>query len=624
MTTRALQLLECTMELSMRPKSKDRQKLIARVINEVADRLCTDCGELEDPVSVLREIADEVEAVVGVSKEERPALRGLRVVHAGDKCLVACQGSGAEPATDRKGLFRIEVTDLAEVEVGAFLDSDGAAMAAFLNPGGSRAVHLGLRRDTGAFVKREATKKTLRGDVLVEVGRLELGEPNVEVLNGCVAEVACLFLGGFNLFWERDPAWTVGVGGQVDHGAATILHVAVEAGLGRVAEEGRQRIEILLRERVELVVVALGAVGRQAEVDPAHRLDAVGGVVGEVLLDDRAALVGRHVAALQARGDQLGFGRVRQEVAGELFDREGVEGLVAIEGLDHPVTVGPHRALRVALEAVGVGVAGEVEPLHRHVLTVVRGGEETVEGLGPGFRRVIGEESLQVGVGGWQAGEVEGGAAKERGLRGVAVGLESLGGERSREESIDGVAAGRNLRDGRLDRNLEGPVTLVFGAFFDPLFDEGDLGFGEHLMELRRRHVVVRVVGAQTLHYFAFFRVARQDRRFAGLAALARRLERIQTELTLDLVLVGAVTGVARVREDRADVAIELNLLGGSGECPEQAGGDETKAGKAHGVSVMGQLRRPRVHSNVQLIKNPSFEGFWRGDGGGLTWPPGP
>ncbi len=62
-TQRALQILESTMELSMRPKSKDRQKLIARVINEVADRLCTDCGELEDPVSVLREIADEVESL---------------------------------------------------------------------------------------------------------------------------------------------------------------------------------------------------------------------------------------------------------------------------------------------------------------------------------------------------------------------------------------------------------------------------------------------------------------------------------------------------------------------------------------------------------------------------------
>ena len=63
MTTRALQILESTMELTLRPKSGDRQKLIARVINEVADRLCTDCGELEDPIEILREIADEVEAL---------------------------------------------------------------------------------------------------------------------------------------------------------------------------------------------------------------------------------------------------------------------------------------------------------------------------------------------------------------------------------------------------------------------------------------------------------------------------------------------------------------------------------------------------------------------------------
>jgi len=63
MTTRALQILESTMELTLRPKSGDRQKLIARVINEVADRLCTDLGELEDPVFVLREIANEVETL---------------------------------------------------------------------------------------------------------------------------------------------------------------------------------------------------------------------------------------------------------------------------------------------------------------------------------------------------------------------------------------------------------------------------------------------------------------------------------------------------------------------------------------------------------------------------------
>jgi hypothetical protein len=35
--------------------------VIAAAIREVADRLCTDLGELESPIDKLREIADEVE-----------------------------------------------------------------------------------------------------------------------------------------------------------------------------------------------------------------------------------------------------------------------------------------------------------------------------------------------------------------------------------------------------------------------------------------------------------------------------------------------------------------------------------------------------------------------------------
>lgn len=36
---------------------------VAEVIRSCADRLCTDWGELEDPVEILRELADEVEAL---------------------------------------------------------------------------------------------------------------------------------------------------------------------------------------------------------------------------------------------------------------------------------------------------------------------------------------------------------------------------------------------------------------------------------------------------------------------------------------------------------------------------------------------------------------------------------
>jgi hypothetical protein len=63
MTIRAQQILDATLPYTLRPKSKDRQKLIACVIREVADRLCTDLAELQHPYDVLMEIADEVDSL---------------------------------------------------------------------------------------------------------------------------------------------------------------------------------------------------------------------------------------------------------------------------------------------------------------------------------------------------------------------------------------------------------------------------------------------------------------------------------------------------------------------------------------------------------------------------------
>ena len=63
MTTRAQQIVEATLPYTLRPKQGDRQKVVACVIREVADRLSTDLGELQCPIEVLREIAGEVEAL---------------------------------------------------------------------------------------------------------------------------------------------------------------------------------------------------------------------------------------------------------------------------------------------------------------------------------------------------------------------------------------------------------------------------------------------------------------------------------------------------------------------------------------------------------------------------------
>ena len=63
MTERAQKILDATLPYTLRPKSKDRQKVISAAIREVAVRLCTDLAELECPIDKLREIADEVEAL---------------------------------------------------------------------------------------------------------------------------------------------------------------------------------------------------------------------------------------------------------------------------------------------------------------------------------------------------------------------------------------------------------------------------------------------------------------------------------------------------------------------------------------------------------------------------------
>jgi hypothetical protein len=63
MTIRAEQIVNATLELTLRPQSEDRKKVVACVIREVADRLCTDWAEGQMPQDVLYEIADEVEAL---------------------------------------------------------------------------------------------------------------------------------------------------------------------------------------------------------------------------------------------------------------------------------------------------------------------------------------------------------------------------------------------------------------------------------------------------------------------------------------------------------------------------------------------------------------------------------
>ena len=149
--------------------------------------------------------------------------------------------------------------------------------------------------------------------------------------------------------------------------------VEEEVGVVLVVEEGQQPVVVALRDRVELVVVALAAADGQAEPDAAGGVDAIDdGLDAELFHIDAAFFVNEGVA-VEAGGDALAPGGVRQQVAGQLLDRELVERQVGVQGGEYPVAVRPDRPRRIDAEAVAVGVPGQVQPDAAPPLAVVRG-----------------------------------------------------------------------------------------------------------------------------------------------------------------------------------------------------------------------------------------------------------
>ena len=61
MTYRAEQIWEAFKCELTSPPTEDMREALATAIMIVADRLCTDVGEIECPVEVVRQIADELE-----------------------------------------------------------------------------------------------------------------------------------------------------------------------------------------------------------------------------------------------------------------------------------------------------------------------------------------------------------------------------------------------------------------------------------------------------------------------------------------------------------------------------------------------------------------------------------
>ncbi len=141
-------------------------------------------------------------------------------------------------------------------------------------------------------------------------------------------------------------------------------------------EDAGEPVVIFDRDGIDFVVVATGASDGHAEKGAAHRV--------HLFVDNVAAhLVGviasEHFGSdrKKTQPDGLGtfFGEVYggEEVAGQLLDDESLEGFIIVEGGDDVIAVAPGgRMGDVFVHAIGVGVAGDVEPVLSPAFAVVR------------------------------------------------------------------------------------------------------------------------------------------------------------------------------------------------------------------------------------------------------------
>ena len=263
------------------------------------------------------------------------------------------------------------------------------------------------------------------------------------------------------------------------------------------------------------MIVAAGALEGEAEEGGGEGLHAVRHILHAILLLHAAALGLLLVQAVKSGGENLIVGRFGQEVAGELRGDELVEGKVVVERFDDPIAPRPHLALAIHLEAVAVGVARDVQPVHGHAFAEVRRGEEAVNEVADcrlpiADWRILAQERFNLGGRRREAGEVETQAAQERGGVGFGLEFEFAGGEGGGDKGVEGVRwEHRRLRPrgsgcgrGRprsFGQRHKRPVRLILGALGDPAAEQNHLG-GRQTGKLgfRRRHVVVRVLRGDT------------------------------------------------------------------------------------------------------------------------------
>ena len=417
-------------------------------------------------------------------------------------------------------------------------------------------------------------------------------------------------------------------------GLAGARRVGVEHRRMRAGEDAVERVEVGLRNGVELVVVAARAGDGQRLEGLGHRVDLVVGE-GHLLVErvDRRKTVQDHAQLADADGafvEAAAQARLRQQVAGDRLADQLRPGHVVVEGADQVVAVAPGVGdRRVALGTVGFGVAHPVHEVARPLLAELRAGQQ---GVDLGFVRSGCVRRRR------QAGEDKAGApAQGLGIRarsrrqpvagkpGVDLVIDAAvrrhgPQRRERPPLLAPLQHGAPVGVARQFLRAGRPVARIRGAGSDPGFEVGQ----HRRLELRPvlRHLQVGVLVAHRLQQQRGRRLARHNRRTAVAAGLPARP---RVEPQAPLLLAGlAVAFVALLRQHRPDARLkELDLLGR--RCRGQAGaaGEHQPKARLHAssLSVMAcaacTQRRPMASNWSRRSRNDgamtviAATGYW-------------
>ena len=185
-------------------------------------------------------------------------------------------------------------------------------------------------------------------------------------------------------------------------------------------EDPGQAVVVGRRDRVELVVVAAGAAERQAQERAADACRPARRRCPSPSSPRRPRPAPSGPSARKPVAISRSCGAAASSAAGSRSPASCSRtnwsyGLSRVERGDDVVAVAPGVAVGdVLVEAVGVGVAGDVEPVPAPALAVGGRGEQPVDDLGEGVGRVVGEEGVDLLRRRRQAGQVEGRAADQR------------------------------------------------------------------------------------------------------------------------------------------------------------------------------------------------------------------